>query len=55
VYREDLAHYPDNGWSLAGLAAAQRAQGDGAAAAATQARFQAAWAKADIALPGSRF
>ncbi len=55
VYREDLAHYPDNGWSLAGLAAAQRAQGDGAAAAATQARFRAAWGKADVALPGSRF
>jgi tetratricopeptide (TPR) repeat protein len=55
VYREDLAHYPDNGWSLAGLAAAQRRQGDAAAAAATQARFEVAWRAADITLAGSRF
>ena len=27
VYREDLRHYPENGWSLIGLAQAQRAQG----------------------------
>jgi len=55
VYREDLAHYPDNGWSLAGLAIAQRRQGDAAAAAATEARFRAAWREADVTLPGSRF
>ena len=54
VYREDLAHYPDNGWSLAGLAQAQRRQGHAAAAEATQRRFEAAWRNADMALAGSR-
>ncbi len=55
VYREDLAHYPDNGWSLFGLADALRRQGDTAAAAATEARFNAAWRGADVVLTGSRF
>jgi len=54
VYREDLVRYPDNGWSLAGLADAQRKQGKADAAKATQARFEAAWRRADFALPGSR-
>ena len=54
IYREDLAHYPDNGWSLAGLAEAQRRQGKADAARATQARFEAAWRRADVALAGSR-
>jgi len=54
VYREDLAHYPENGWSLAGLAQAQRRQGHAAAAQVTQRRFEAAWRNADIALAGSR-
>ncbi len=55
VYREDLAHYPDNGWALAGLATAQRAQGEPAAATATDARYSKAWRSADVALTGSRF
>jgi tetratricopeptide (TPR) repeat protein len=55
VYREDLAHYPDNGWALAGLAAAQRREGNDEAAAATDARFRIAWREADVKLPGSRF
>jgi tetratricopeptide (TPR) repeat protein len=55
VYREDLAHYPDNGWALAGLAAAQRAQGASAAATATDARYSKAWRSADVVLTGSRF
>ena len=54
VYGEDLAHYPENGWSLAGLAQAQRRQGNVDAARATERRFQAAWRNADIALSGSR-
>jgi len=54
IYREDLAHYPENGWSLAGLAQAQRLQGKGGAAQATERRFRAAWRNADIALAGSR-
>ena len=54
VYREDLRHYPENGWSLQGLAEAQRRQGDPAAANATQARARAAWVHADIPLTASR-
>lgn len=55
VFRQDLRHYPENGWSLAGLAQAlhrQRRKGD---ATAVEARFQAAWRDADIALKGPRF
>lgn len=55
VYREDLRHFPENGWSLYGLAAALRAQGKNADAAATEARFAKAWAAADVKLNASRF
>jgi tetratricopeptide (TPR) repeat protein len=46
VYREDLAHYPENGWSLNGLARALRDQG--LAAEEVEARFRQAWRDADI-------
>lgn len=55
AYREDLRHYPGNGWSLIGLAQAQRAQGQVDAARETERRFRAAWRNADVTLPGSRF
>jgi len=55
VYREDLAHYPENGWSLAGLAEAQRRRGQAGAAAATDKRQREAWRDADVMLTGSRF
>lgn len=55
VYAEDLAKYPDNGWSLHGLAQAQRALGDARGAADTQRRYQAAWQWADAPLSASRF
>jgi tetratricopeptide (TPR) repeat protein len=54
IYREDLRHYPENGWSLRGLAEAQRRQGHSIAANATEARARAAWANADIPLTASR-
>ncbi len=54
IYREDLRHYPENGWSLRGLADAQRRQGNSAAASATEARARSAWANADIPLTASR-
>jgi tetratricopeptide (TPR) repeat protein len=54
VYREDLARYPDNGWSLAGLMQAQRQQGRIDAAKDSERRFRGAWRNADIALAGSR-
>ena len=55
VYWEDLSRNPDNGWSLFGLAQALRAQGRADDAAAAQARFEKAWARADVKLTASRF
>ena len=55
VYREDLKRFPENGWSLYGLAAALRAQGKSAEAAAVEKRFAKAWANADVKLTSSRF
>jgi tetratricopeptide (TPR) repeat protein len=55
AYREDLKRFPENGWSLFGLAQALRAQGKKAEAAAVDARFRKAWAGADVKLTASRF
>jgi tetratricopeptide (TPR) repeat protein len=55
VYREDLRQYPNNGWSLFGLAQSLRAQGREAEAAEAQRRFEAAWQHADVTLSGSGF
>jgi tetratricopeptide (TPR) repeat protein len=50
AFREDLAHYPENGWSLHGLARALRAQGRSEEAAKVERRQRAAWREADFAL-----
>jgi tetratricopeptide (TPR) repeat protein len=55
LYREDLKRFPENGWSLFGLAQALREQGKSAAAADVAARFARAWAGADVTLTASRF
>jgi tetratricopeptide (TPR) repeat protein len=55
VYRDDLKRFPENGWSLYGLAAALRAQGKNAEAAKVEQRFTVAWSEADVKLTGSRF
>ena len=55
VYREDLRRFPENGWSLFGLAQALRAQGKENDALVEEARFRRAWAGADVMLTGSRF
>ena len=55
IYREDLRRYPENGWSLVGLAQAQRRQGRVDAARASETRLRAAWSNADIVLTSSRF
>jgi hypothetical protein len=55
VYREDLKRFPENGWSLFGLAAALKAQGKTVEAAAVEQRFTKAWAGADVKLSASRF
>src|SRR5437667_94814 len=55
LYREDLKRFPENGWSLFGLAQALRAQGKSAEAADVDARFARAWAGTDVTLTASRF
>ena len=55
VYREDLRRHPENGWALAGLAQALRAEGRAGEAAAADERFQKAWDQADVKLAGSVF
>jgi tetratricopeptide (TPR) repeat protein len=55
IYTEDLHTYPENGWSLFGLAQAQRKLGQDAMAADSERRFRAAWQWADTELRSSRF
>lgn len=55
AYREDLVEWRENGWSLFGLAQALDAQGKAAEAAAARARFEQAWAAADVKLAASVF
>jgi tetratricopeptide (TPR) repeat protein len=50
VYREDLVRWPENGWSLWGLARALEKQGKRDDASTVQARFEKAWARADVKL-----
>lgn len=52
AYREDLARFPANGWSLFGLATSLEAQGRLASEA--WAEFDEAWQDADITLTASR-
>ena len=53
VYRADLAQWPENGWSLHGLADCLQAKGDAAGAADARARFAKAWAQADVEIGSS--
>ncbi len=55
AYREDLAKYPENGWSLHGLAECLALLGRSEEAADVKARFRRAWADATIRLTGSCF
>ncbi len=55
VYRADLARFPDNGWSLFGLAQSLRAQGKKKEADDVQRRFEIAWQYADVEISASRF
>lgn len=50
AFREDLRHYPDNGWSLYGLMLALRARGNLPAAADVEKQFKKAWAYSDLTL-----
>jgi hypothetical protein len=53
VYRDDLSHLPENGWSLWGLARALELQHKDAAA--VHARFRDIWRDADVELTTSCF
>jgi tetratricopeptide (TPR) repeat protein len=55
VYRADLKQWPDNGWSLLGLAASLDAQGKTEEAAAARQAFDGAWKHADVTPPASCF
>jgi len=53
VYREDLQHWPTNGWSLYGLTRSLEAQGKEAAESRKQ--FEETWKRADVKLSSSCF
>jgi len=55
VYRDDLRHYPENGWSLYGLSRSLRLQGKKDAGLAVSTRFDKVWQHADIKLSSSCF
>jgi tetratricopeptide (TPR) repeat protein len=55
VYREDLRRWPDNGWSLYGLAESLRIQGKKDEESQVRRRFQEIWKNADIELTSSCF
>lgn len=50
AYREDLARWPENGWSLFGLAQCLRARGEKDEARKVEKRFEKIWADADVKL-----
>jgi tetratricopeptide (TPR) repeat protein len=54
VFEADLARYPENGWGLAGLTQALRAQKKTQEATAAEARLAKAWAQADLPKPAAR-
>lgn len=54
VFRDDLKRFPENGWSLHGLADALRAQQLTADADHVMIRFRNAWSSADFALGDRR-
>jgi pimeloyl-ACP methyl ester carboxylesterase/tetratricopeptide (TPR) repeat protein len=54
VYREDLKRFPENGWSLFGLAQSLERQGRTSDANVIRGRFATAWRRADITLTSSR-
>jgi tetratricopeptide (TPR) repeat protein len=55
VYREDLAHYPGNGWSLSGLALALAQQGNAVQARQVGEQAKLAFRHAERLPTGSRF
>ena len=54
IYRADLTRFRENGWSLFGLWQSLTAQGRSDEARQVRARFDKAWARADVTLTASR-
>jgi tetratricopeptide (TPR) repeat protein len=55
VFREDLARFPDNGWSLFGLERSLRERGMEDEARNIEGRYAKAWSRADVKLTSSCF
>ena len=55
IFREDLAVYPENGWSLKGLHEALTHQKKNKEAAEVLTRYRKSWARSDVALNSSTF
>jgi tetratricopeptide (TPR) repeat protein len=55
VYREDLRRWPNNGWSLHGLAQTLEVLGRKTEAAEVRGRFQDIWKRADVEIRSSCF
>jgi tetratricopeptide (TPR) repeat protein len=55
VYEANLERYPENGWALHGLAECLKGLGRDEEAAAMNKRFERAWTRSDIVIPGSCF
>ncbi|MBX7165805.1 MAG: hypothetical protein K1X74_05600 [Pirellulales bacterium] len=53
AYQEDLKRWPNNGWSLYGLARCYRRLGKQAEAARLEEQFAGVWRDADVKLPSS--
>lgn len=53
VYKEDLAHWPKNGFALNGLAESYEGQGKATEAEVIRAQFNEAWKYADTGLKAS--
>jgi tetratricopeptide (TPR) repeat protein len=53
VYSDDLRRWPNNGWSLHGLAASLEAQGRKDAAEKVHKEFAEVWKRADVKIPSS--
>lgn len=54
VYREDLKIYPENGWSLHGLAQSLEAQNKTEEAQVVEERFKQVWKYADVSIAALR-
>ena len=55
TYRADLERYPENGWALRGLTECLERRGATAEAVRVRARFETAWARADVPIRASCF